>query len=546
MAVQQRGLFAPDFLTMPRLNIDELDDVPQYERCESFGGGMDGYTRSTLLPLDAYQYGLNTVVPDGMELRTRPGGLLLGTARAARIQGAIYFDAAPSTEQLIVGSDSKLWHWNGSAWTEMTGWTLTDANLDFSAAQGVNTVLFTDGAAELRIWNGTTWSAALGTADTDPPQTATILLWHAGRMWAAGFPGNVAGKEDDAIWGSAQLAFGNGDWNKTDRNIRIGGGDGDKIVGLASLSSSFDKGFVMAVLKANSLWLVNTDPTVAFTNFTAQLGPEQVGSGIGLVGKRAFAVVGNDLYFVSPDHTIRNLARMASAQGQYEVSAPLSLPIQPYVDRINWTYASKIAVVKYKELVIFSVPLDASTYPDTQLVYNARLQKWVGIWTGLTANCFALTRFNDVQRLAFGQYDGKVRVLRDYQDAADDDTHLDDTTAMTTEMWLRAWLFGEPLNDKDPFHVELRFGQSNAVVTVTLVCDNVEVHTWTVDVRPTGPYLEINLDFDLVADGNIAFPRGLSGLQPFNECYLKLSATAGWFSLRNASMSAFVNTLRTE
>lgn len=530
---------------MPRLNIDELDDVPQYERCESFGGGMDGYTRSTLLPADAYQYGLNTVVPDGMELRTRPGSVLLDTAREARIQGAIYFDT-PAYEQLIVGSNAKLWAWNNTTWTELTGWTLTDANLDFSASQGVNTVLFTDGTAQMRSWDGTTWSGALGTTDSDPPAGATILLWHAGRMWASGFSGATTGKEDDALWGSALLAFGSGDWSKADRNLRIGGGDGDRIVGLASLTNSFDKGYVMAVLKANSLWLLNTDPTQAFTNFTAQLGPEQVQSGIGCVGKRAFAVVDNDLFFVSPDHTIRSLARMAGAQGQYEVSAALSLPIQPYVDRINWSYASKIAAVRYKELVIFSVPLDASIYPDTQLVYNARLQKWVGVWQGWTPNCFAVTRFNDVHRLAFGQHDGKVRNFRDYGDATDDATYQDDGTYPTTELWLRAWLFGEPLNDKDAFHVELRFGYSNAVVAVTLVCDNVEVNTWTVDVRPQGPYLEQTLEFDLQADGNIAFPSGLSGLQPFNECYLKLSATAGWFSLRNASMSAFVNTLRTQ
>ncbi|MBF9645447.1 hypothetical protein, partial [Streptococcus pseudopneumoniae] len=87
------------------------------------------------------------------------------------------------------------------------------------------------------------------------------------------------------------------------------------IMGLASLSSSHEHGFVMAVLKQNSIYLVNTDPTATFTNFTANIGPQQVSDGIGCVGKRAFCVDGNDLLFVSPDRSFRSLARMAGAQG---------------------------------------------------------------------------------------------------------------------------------------------------------------------------------------------------------------------------------------
>jgi hypothetical protein len=506
---------------------------------------MDAYTRSTLLPLDAFQYGLNTFVPDGMEVGTRPGADLLGTVREGKIQGAIYFDTA-SYEQLIIGSAGKLWSWNGSAWTELTGFTLTDSALAFSAAQGVDKALFTDGAAQMQSWSGAAWSGPLGSTDTDPPVGATILLWHAGRMWAAGFGGATAGKEDDAIWGSNQLDFGSGAWNKTDRNIRIGNGEGDPIVGLASLSSSFDNGYVMAVLKRNSIWLVNTDPTATFTNFTANLGPQQVGGGVGTVGKRSFCVSGNDLIYVSPDKTVRSLARMASAQGQYEISAPLSLPIQSYMRRVNWNYGHLIACVKYGEYILISVPLDSATAPNTVFAFNARLQKWVGIWTGWTANCWEVTFFNGVPALAFGENGGNVNVWKDTEDETDDDTYKDNGVAIATKLNTRALFFGEPLNNKDAYHAETRFGQSNALVNVTLVADNVDIKTWQVDARSVGPSLEIDLDFDLVSDGNRAFRKGLRGLTAFNECYLKLESTAGWWRLRNASLSAFVNTLQNQ
>lgn len=523
---------------MPFFATAQQNAEPVYERCESFGGGLDAFTRSTLLLPDQYQYGENINVLDNLGARTRAGADKLGNAFAAKVQGAIYFDI-PGTEQLIVAANQAFSYWNGSAWTAMAGFTLSDAVLAFSAAQGVDKVLFTDGTAQMQTWNGSAWSGALGNSNADPPVGATILLWHAGRMWAAGFPGSTSGKEDDAIWVSAALTFGTGDWNGTTRNFRIGGGEGDPIMGLASMQD-----FTLAVLKQNSVWLVQTDPTVTVTNYQAQVAPEALSFGTGCVGKRAFTVYGNDLLFVSPDRTFRSLRRMQAAAGQYELSAPLSLPIQPYVDRINWTYAHLIAVKKYRELVFWSVPLDSSTTPDTVFVWNGRLGKWVGVWTGWTPNCWEVTRFSGVNRLVFGQNDGKVRQWKDTASATDDNTYLDDATAITTKLWLRSFLFQEPLNDKEAFHCEARFNSSNAVVTFTMVADGDDLKTWTGDVRRQDPTLPVTLPFVLSNPTNIPVRRGLRGLSSWNEAYLKIESTAGWWELRNLSLSAFVNPLR--
>ena len=528
-----------------RYTIDELDETPVFERCESFGMGLDGYTRSTLLDPNAFQYGKNTVVPDGMELRTRPGCNLIGTNRGARIQGLAYFDT-PAVEQLLAGYNAGLGYWDGLTWTAIAGFAFDNAALDFSAAQGVDKLLITDGTSQMQLWDGAAISGPLGNGPADPPVGATLLVWHASRMFAMGFPGGtVAGKENDAVCISNLLDFGSGAWDLTDRSLRIGVGDGDRIVGAASLTSSFDKGYALVIGKANSIWIINTDPTAQITNWTATIGPEQVSDGIGFVGPRAYAVVVNDLYFVSPDHTFRSLARMEAAAGQYRVGEALSLPIQSWTDRINWAHADKIVVMKYKELALFSVPLDAATTPNYVFAFNCRLQKWVGIWTGWTANSFDVTRFNNVHRLAFGQEDGAVREFTDFSSVEDDASYLDDGAAIPTEVWSRAFLFGEPLNTKDALHCEIRFGQSNALVTATLVADDVEIFSWLIDARADVPQLEINLEFDLVADGNRAFSMGLRDLIAFNECYIKLTASAGWFSVRNISMSAFVNALQT-
>lgn len=65
---------------MPAQFIDAIDDPLLFERIESFGGGMDGFQRATLLGPDQYQYGENILIPDNLEARTRPGADSLGSA----------------------------------------------------------------------------------------------------------------------------------------------------------------------------------------------------------------------------------------------------------------------------------------------------------------------------------------------------------------------------------------------------------------------------------------------------------------------------------
>lgn len=533
---------------MPRLNIDELDDALVYERDEGFGGGMDAYTRSTLLQPGQFQYGLNGYVSNDFEFTTRAGANRLGTDASGglRTQGLLYFDT-PNYQQLIRVSNRAFQYWDGAAWNNMAGFQATDAVVDVVLEQGVDKVLISDGVQNLQLWNGTTFTDCgnIPGGGASPPVGAKILLWHANRMWAAGFSGTgAAGYERDAVWGSALLSFGQGDWDSTGRNFRIGSGDGEPIVGLASLSSSYSKGFAMAVLKSNSIWIVNTDPTAQVANFTAAIGPEQMSDGVGCVGKRAFCVFGNDLLFVSPDKSIRSMARMEAAQGQYFVSPALSLPIQPYVDRINWAQASKIAVLKYRELALFAVPLDAATENNTVFVWNGRLQRWAGIWQGWTPTCWAMSRFNTVQRLNFGDTLGSTKQWQDFQDASADSTYLDDGVAIPTTLYTRSYLFQEPLNPKDAFHADATFSLSNCQqLTFTLSADDQDVFTWSAPVSAPAPVLPQVLPFNLLSPANIEARKGLRGNPAFIESFLKLSSTSGWWSLRSLSLSAFLNSL---
>ncbi len=514
----------------------------------SFGGGMDAFAPATLLPPDAYQYGENIVVSDNLQPRTRPGAdQFIPHTYTGKIQGVFYFDT-PSIEALIFANAGNIYtsDSSGNVSVGVIG-TLVDADVDFVAAQGVNKIMIVDGTSCI-TWDGTNaiaFNAVAGSTAFDPPFGATTCVFCAGRMWAAGFSGSgPAGKEDDSVCFSAILDFGTGKWNLTDNAFRVGGGEGDPIRGLAVMPAAVPEQEVLAVLKENSIRIIRVDPTAPDSaGFKSTLAAETLAGGLGVVGKRAFCIFDNDLLYVAPDHSIRSLARMEAAAQQFAVSAPLSLPLQPFIDRINWDHASTIAAVRYKQLALFSVPLDTATTPNTVLVWNGRLQKWIGIFTNWTANSWAITRFSGVQRLIHGDKNGNVRKWKDYADQTDDNTFLDDSVAIPSKLWTRSFLFGEQLNNKTAYAVTGRANPSNAVVTFTLVGDSQELISWTKDLRPTEPNLPIDLPFDLTSDQNTPMPKGLRNQPEFNECYIKVESTAGWWTIRNLSMAAFINSL---
>jgi hypothetical protein len=174
------------------------------------------------------------------------------------------------------------------------------------------------------------------------------------------------------------------------------------------------------------------------------------------------------------------------------------------------------------------------------------LQRWIGVWTGWTPACWEATRFAGVQRLVFGDTTGLVKQWKDFADASDDETYKDDDAAVPTKVWTRSMLFGEPVNDKDAYHAELRFSVSNAIVNVTALGDNADLRQWSADLRQEGVTLPVDLPFDLASPAAVTSRRGLRGLKPFNEIFLKIESTEGWWALRNVTVSAYLNMLQNQ
>lgn len=518
---------------MPIAYDNGMDDTLLFERVEHLAGGMNSFARASLLPPEVCQLLENIVLRDNGIAETRPGILAKPAITGdTAIRGAAYFDV-PGYERLVVAKGGSWFHGSGSpfAWSTLaTG--MSDA---FTAMlQGGNYLYLSDGVNQWRRWDGATLSGGLGNAvgiAGDPPVGATIAVWHTHRMFAVtpGVPDNlVASDIGDA---------GTGKWNYATFGFRIGHGEGQDIRALVSMQE-----FNLAVLKSNSVWLVNTPPTAtSASDFTAL----KVTDGIGCVGRRAACLHGNDCLFMARDG-VRSLRRMANAAGQYELSAPISQPIQTYIDRINWAHADKIAAVSYRQWALFAVPLDSATSNNAVLVWNGRLGVWSGVWTGWTPEIWCVTNFNDDDRLVFGDAGGGVQEWQDNAATDIEATYQDNGVDVQAVLRGRGWIFGEPVNGKDGTYLEARFTGTDGTVQLNLYYDDAQVATWTETVSGGGVYLPVDLPFDLPVVKPVTVRKALDNLGEFYEAMLEVRALAGKMAVKTLTMAAYLNTVENE
>ena len=551
---------------MPALLNEQIDDQLLFERQESFAGGEDNYRRSTLLDADQCSKLVNIIVRDNYEAWTRPGADLFAPAlnvaglladdgtplvsdagtplqaddagsSSGPIQALSYYDT-PNNKFVLSVCNGYLQACPGfnQPWQTPTPVYTAPPDVLVEIEQGVDTCLITDGQSPLAILNQTTITTC-GTGVNDPPTGANILCFHAGRMWAAGFAGSVSGKERDAICASNLLSFGNGQWDLTARSFRVGGGEGDPITALMSMHGSN-----LAVFKSNSIWIVDTNPANPIVgNYSANDMGKALGFSVGCVGKRAVCAVENDLFFMAQDG-VRSLQRMQAAAGQWQLSDPVSTPIQQYIDRINKAAQSAIRACSYREFVFFAVPLDGSMTNNHCLVYNTRLNRWLGRWSGWNPIEFVKTRFNSIEQMLFGNNVGQLFYWKDSSDTNATSTYLDNGQPIAEQtLRTKGFQFGEPVGNKAGYNAVLRFTGGEATLKCSAVMDLEETRTFQAAARASGDLLGVGIlgQFLLASVRPLKVSQSLRGLREFNEMYLELTTDRGWFKLRNITMAAF-------
>lgn len=128
----------------------------------------------------------------------------------------------------------------------------------------------------------------------------------------------------------------------------------------------------------------------------------QVTDSQGLVGRKAAVLVGNEVFYM--DRTGVMKVSQVFEDTPETRALPLSEPILPTIQRINWTYGSGICANWHRERVYFAVPLDQSTTNNALLVWNTANQGWESVDT------FADPTFA-IDRLVLLDYNGDRRLF---------------------------------------------------------------------------------------------------------------------------------------
>lgn len=196
----------------------------------------------------------------------------------------------------------------------------------------------------------------------------------------------------------------------------------------------------------------------------------------GLVGRDAVVAVGKDVLFLSESGVF---ALSQALDNKLQASSePISAPIQPIIDRINWSYASAAQMDYHDNRLYLAVPLDGATYNNAILVYNFLNRAWSGHWTGGLVDVKRFFRINYLGRRELwfvtgtnlsdtAQHGAAVLMNRDFKDYA-----FGTWTSISDEMTTRGYALGT-LNQKNARRVVVDLSCWAGSYTVAVVSDGV-------------------------------------------------------------------------
>ena len=187
-------------------------------------------------------------------------------------------------------------------------------------------------------------------------------------------------------------------------NFRINQGSEDELVSLVRINNS-----TIACFKTNSIYIVSN----IYGNL-ADITLDEVTREYGAVGRKSIVQIGNDVIFLSSKKGVTSLG--VAANGKVSaVDVPLSEPIQPLIDRINWNYASGATAAYHNNRMYMAVPLDDSNYNNAILVYDYLAGGWAGYDTGdaVKVKEFIETAHQGKRRLFFLDTDGFINLYDD-------------------------------------------------------------------------------------------------------------------------------------
>jgi len=171
-------------------------------------------------------------------------------------------------------------------------------------------------------------------------------------------------------------------------NFRINQGSEDKLVALMK----YDQTTVIC-FKEHSVYAVKNIYGNLVDTFLDELTRTS-----GLIGKKAVITVGKDIWYLSDQRGVISLSVSESGKLQ-GLDVPISEPIQPLIDRINWKAATNAVAAYHQSRYYLAVPIDGAEKNNAVFVYDFKNQAWSGYdqsdQIGKAGTCSNATYKND-------------------------------------------------------------------------------------------------------------------------------------------------------
>lgn len=370
--------------------------------------------------------------------------------------------------------------------------------------------------------------------DGEPIPPAACIETHVERLCMAGV--------SDAQHDPATIFFSDYLDGKTwmiTESIQVGS-DGDAVIALKSWRNN-----TLLVFKAGSVWAVICDPLVDSSGnkvSPAYWTINKISDSYGVVARETIAQVGNDVWFLSK-RGVCSVQRAVAAEDNEMQALPISLPIQNYIDRINWNYAHTASAVYFKDRYFLSIPLDNSTRPNITLIYNTITQKWQGTWEGtaMRATGYARVNFDGIEHLIWRTHDGTVYQFIDDDQAGYYDECEGYSEFYEQEIVSKSYTWEAPLNNKRALDIEVEFYNSGGTADVGVRLDGKKEIVIAQNMRiSSAKKLPMKIPFSLAGKTTSNFKYSVRSLPRFREMQVVIRTRNGRANVRNININALI------
>tara|TARA_S200002703_G_scaffold154249_2_gene156774 strand:+ start:4089 stop:6077 length:1989 start_codon:yes stop_codon:yes gene_type:complete len=187
-------------------------------------------------------------------------------------------------------------------------------------------------------------------------------------------------------------------------SFRVQQGTDGNITGIQRVNTT-----TLAVFKSNSIYMVSN----IYGNLSDAI-LDEVTRDFGAISFKSTIPVGNDVWFLSSKRGVCSLS--VAANGKVTaVQQPISEPIQPLVDRINWNYAHRAVAATYNNRYYLACPIDGSEKCNAILVFDMLQKSWSGYDSGSAVDVkeFVQMEYEGKRRLFFLSNDGYINLYDD-------------------------------------------------------------------------------------------------------------------------------------